>query len=315
MLSRIAESLYWVGRYVERAEDTARILDVHVHHILQDPSIEEETACRALLDAMGAAHPAPPMDIAAVTRLLAFDDTNACSIIGALVAARDNARGSREILSSEMWECLNATYLALPGEVARSAPHAPHEFFRWVKERAAIVAGLADSTMTRDDAWRFLVLGRSLERVDMTARLLWTCFGEPCGATEWVTTLRSCSAQEAFLRTYRRAPEAHLVVEFLLLDRLFPRSAFSALGVAERCLADLDPRAGGRAGSQEEARRVLGRARNQLEFAHVGELLSDLPANLRSLQVACAEAGDALTRRFFHQAAAVNWHLEAVARP
>jgi uncharacterized alpha-E superfamily protein len=314
VLSRIAESLFWVGRYVERAEDTARILDVHVHHILQDPSIEEEAACLALLDAMGAPHPAAPLDIATVTRVLAFDESDACSIVGALGAARENARGSREILSSEMWECLNATYLALASQVASSASHAPHAFFTWVKERAAIVAGLADSTMTRDDAWRFLVLGRSLERVDMTARLLWTCFGEPCGASEWVTTLRSCSALEAFLRTYRRAAEASLVVEFLLLDRLFPRSAFSALGVAERCLADLDPDTG-RTGSHEEARRILGRARNQLEFAQVGELLGDLPTHLRSLQASCAAAGDALTRRFFHQAGAGQWTLEAAARP
>jgi uncharacterized alpha-E superfamily protein len=313
VLSRIAESLYWVGRYVERAEDTARILDVHVHHILQDPGIEEDTACRALLDAMGSPHPAAPVDTAAVTRLLAFDDSDACSIVGALRAARDNARGTREILSSEMWECLNATYQALPGQMARSAPHAPHEFFRWVKERSAIVAGLADSTMTRDDAWRFLVLGRSLERVDMTARLLWTCFGEPCGATEWVTTLRSCSAHEAFLRTYKRGVDSALVAEFLLLDRLFPRSAFHALSVAQRCLGELAP-SSGRAGTEDQAQRILGLAATGLEFRRVNELLAELPSHLRSLQTACAEAGDAVARRFFQQRAPIEWSLEG-ARP
>ena len=315
MLSRIAESLYWVGRYAERAEDTARILDVHVHHILEDPSVEEEVACRSLLDTMGADHPGGEVDTDAVTRVLALDGDQPGSIVASLLAARENARGSREILSSEMWECLNATYHALDAQVERAGRRAPHSFFQWVKERGAIVAGLADSTMTRDDAWRFLVLGRSLERVDMTARLLRTCFADPSGAPDWITTLRSCSAQEAFLRTYRRAPDASLVVEFLLLDRLFPRSALHALDVAERRLSDLDPR-GGRVGSKAEARKALGQVRTELEFSGVNDLMEDLPSHLQSLQEACAVAGEALARRFFHRTAAMEWEVEeATARP
>ncbi|MGH9155059.1 MAG: alpha-E domain-containing protein [Acidimicrobiales bacterium] len=311
MLSRIAESLYWVGRYVERAEDTARILDVHLVHILVDAGVDEATACRALLNAMGA--PAPPgaADVGAVVHTLGWDPGNLCSIVGSLNAARENARGSREILSSEMWECLNATSHAL-GDRVREGAEGPHQFFSWVKERTAIVAGLADSTMTRDDAWQFLVLGRSLERVDMTARLLWACFGAPLGPADWVTTLRSCSAQEAFLRTYRRSPNAALVAEFLLLDRLFPRSALSALSLAEQCLAELDPRAG-RAGVEDEARRVLGRARTELEFARVSDLLGDLPSHLASLQGACGRAGAAVAQRFFSRAAA-EWNLETAVR-
>ncbi|MDQ3354061.1 MAG: alpha-E domain-containing protein, partial [Actinomycetota bacterium] len=113
MLSRIAESLYWVGRYVERAEDTARILDVHVHHLLEDPAVEEEMACRTLLDVMGMTSDADPVDVAAMNQVLAFDPSDRGSIVGALRAARDNARGAREALSSEMWECLNATYNGL----------------------------------------------------------------------------------------------------------------------------------------------------------------------------------------------------------
>ncbi|MEO6121234.1 MAG: alpha-E domain-containing protein [Acidimicrobiales bacterium] len=311
MLSRIAESLYWVGRYVERAEDTARILDVHLLRILVDAAVDEPAVCRVLLDAMGATVPPGPLDATTVVHILGWDPENLCSIVGALTAARENARGSREILSSEMWECLNATSHALGGRVLRSAD-GPHRFFTWVKERTAIVAGLADSTMTRDDAWQFLVLGRSLERVDMTARLLWACFGAPLGSADWVTTLRSCSAQEAFSRTYRRAPTASLVAEFLLLDRLFPRSALSALSVAEGCLAELDPRSG-RSGLEGEARRILGRARNELEFAQVGDLLEDLPSHLESLQTACGRAGAAVAHRFFSRAA-VEWNLETAVR-
>lgn len=312
MLSRIAESLYWVGRYVERAEDTARILDVHVHHILQDPTLGEETVCRVLLGVMGTTPPPGSLDARRVVDILGFDASDTCSIVGALGAARENARGAREVLSAEMWECLNATWLALPTPRRQADDMGAHTFFQYVKERAAMLAGLADSTMARDEGWRFLVLGRSLERVDMTARLLLAGFSDPSGTPDWVTTLRSCSAHEAFLRTYKRGVDSALVAEFLLLDRLFPRSAFHALGVAERCLAELGPSAG-RAGQEDEARRILGRARNELEFAGMRELMADVPEHLRALQSACAEAGAAVARRFFQQTAAVEWKRDRMS--
>ncbi|MDP9074948.1 MAG: alpha-E domain-containing protein, partial [Actinomycetota bacterium] len=259
MLSRIAESLYWFGRYVERAEDTARILDVHYHLLLEDPYVNEEAACRALLEVMGVAEQTDSTELNAdgVTRLLAYDPHYGGSIVGAITAAWDNARGAREAMSAETWQCLNATYNALPqaGELADGL--SPHAFFDWVKERSAIMAGLADSTMSRDDGWRFLVLGRSIERVDMTTRLLSARHREGWGTAGWVTTLRCCSAHEAYLRTYQQAVDASLAAEFLLLDRLFPRSLFHALSTAEQCLAELDPRSG-RTGLDDEARRTLG---------------------------------------------------------
>ena len=309
MLSRIAESLYWVGRYVERAEDTSRILDVHVHRALEDPSVEEDPACRGLLAVMGVAAPPEPLDTSTLLEILAYDSGSTTSIAGTLFAARENARSARDSISSEMWECLNATYNALPGVIGRARRGSPHVFFAFVKERAAILAGLADSTMSRDDGWRFLVLGRSLERVDMTARLLSASFDDTAGPAEWVTTLRCCSAHEAFLRTYRRGVEPDLVTEFLLLDRLFPRSAFHALGDAEECLAELQPGAG-RAGLDDDARRIIGRARTELEFRRVQELVSDLPAHLSALQAACHDAGEAVARKFFRQSAPEEWRLE-----
>jgi uncharacterized alpha-E superfamily protein len=306
VLSRIAESLYWVGRYVERAEDTARILDVHVHHLLEDPAVEEEMACRTLLDVMGMTSDADPVDVGAMNQVLAFDPSDRGSIVGALRAARDNARGAREALSSEMWECLNATYNGLSSQLAKAAAAGPHLFFGHVKERAAMLAGLADSTLSRDDGWRFLVLGRSLERLDMTTRVLAAGFREPSGVSEWTTTLLCCSAHEAFLRTYRRGVSPALVVEFLVLDRLFPRSAYHALEVAERCLAELQPGAG-RVGLDDEARRILGRARTELEFRRVSELLADLPVHLQALQESGARAGAAVAQRFFRPASVQEW--------
>lgn len=308
MLSRIAESLYWVGRYTERAEDTARILDVHYHLLLEDRWVDEAAACAALLEVMGvgAERAAGGYDSAAVTRILAYDGDYASSIVGSMSAAWRNARGAREAISSEMWECLNATHEAL-----RSGAAVPHEqgayaFFQWVKERAAMFAGLAESTMSRDDGWRFLLLGRSLERVDMTARLLSARYGESWGEAGWVTTLRSCGAYEAYLRTYQRAVDVSLAAEFLVLDRLFPRSVFSALRTAETCLAELDP-SYGRAGPDDPARRSLGQARTELEFCSGDELVGDLPGHLYRLQQHCFDAGSAIAARYFRETAPLEW--------
>ena len=173
MLSRIAESLFWIGRYVERADDTARILDAFLHRILEDPWVDEDAACRSLLAVLGSAAPHESrVTTGDVLELMGFDPDNPSSIGGALSSARENARGARETISSEMWECLNVTWHSLPSRRIAAEHLGPAMFLGFVRERAAVLAGLAESTMSRDDGWRFLVLGRSLERVDMTARLL-----------------------------------------------------------------------------------------------------------------------------------------------
>ncbi len=160
--------------------------------------------------------------------------------------------------------------------------------------------------MPRDDGWRFLVLGRSLERVDMTARLLWARGQQRGSSSGWIGLLKSCSAHEAYLRTYRAAVEPDRVVEFLVLDRLFPRSIYAALSQAERCLAELDPGMG-RVGVDAVARRLLGRARTDLEYRVSAGLMADLPELLEGLQMTCADTGSALAARYFHHTAALSW--------
>jgi uncharacterized alpha-E superfamily protein len=307
MLSRIAESLFWIGRYIERSEDTARILDVHFHFMIEDPGIDEDAAWQTLLKIMGAAgEGSTTVHMADVCEILAYDATNPSSIVGALSAARENARGVREAVPSEIWECLNATWHALGPEVARANTVGPHSLFRFVKERAAMLGGLINSSLSRDDGWRFLVLGGSLERVDMTARLLSACSSGSTGNAAWVTTLRSCSAHEAYLRTYQRAVDASRAAEFMLLDRLFPRSLFHALSTAESCLAELDP-VTSRSGQSNDARRALGQARTHLEFARSDELLENLPTLLVRVQSRCSDAASAVAERYFRQTNAIRW--------
>ena len=301
MLSRIAEALFWIGRYVERADATARILDVHYHMLLEDPWTDEEAACRTLLDVMGVDTDAPAPTRRTVNELLAYDEGSPSSIAGAWSCARENARGVRDSISSEMWESLNAAWHALK-ERRALAGASPALFFRMAKERAALFGGLADSTMSRDDAWRFLSLGRCLERVDMACRLLSARWSDGSESAGWVTTLRSCSGHEAYLRTYHRAVDMSLAAEFLVLDRLFPRSVYYALALAERRLGELAPGAGrAGAGPGDDARRLIGRARTELEFRTVDELLLDLPAVLAEVQGACAAASASVAARYFHR--------------
>jgi uncharacterized alpha-E superfamily protein len=310
MLSRIAESLFWVGRYVERADDTARLLDVHVHDAMAIDAADGDRHL-GLLDVMGQPFPEGDIDVHRLTGLLALDSDNPSSIVSSLAAARENARGARESISAEMWECLNATWHGLPAQVRTVGYAGPHGFFRFVKERAALFAGLADSTMSQDDGWRFLALGRSIERVDMTSRLLASRVREATDAHDWLTLLTSCSGYEAYLRSSQREVAPQPVVEFLLLDRLFPRSILHALVTADRCLDDLDRTA--HDGKLDEARRVLAQARTRLEYEPLADILANLGTRLRGLQDACSTAGAAIAARWFRQAKLPAWLPEGMA--
>jgi uncharacterized alpha-E superfamily protein len=307
VLARNAESLYWIGRYVERADDTARILDVSVHQLLEDATVDPDRHSRTLCRVLGIDPPAGELDVWSLTELVAYGREHGGSIIASVSSARENARGAREVTSSEMWECLNTTFNALPERQRAARRLGPHEFFSFVEERAAMFAGLADSTMSRDDGYRFLVLGRSVERVDMTVRLLLSRAGDRTSSPAWVAVLRSAGAHDTYLRTYRGALDANRVVEFLLLDRLFPRSVFHALRQAELCLHDLDHRPTSRVGSRAEAQRLLGRARSELEFLKPGDVLEDLQNRLLTLQEICRELGEAISLQYFHAAPWVAW--------
>jgi uncharacterized alpha-E superfamily protein len=200
LLSRIAETLFWTGRYIERADDTARMVDVYVHRMLEEPQADEDAGCGALLAVLGIMPPeATRLDIGTTLDRLAYDPASPSAIAGAVRAARSGARTVREVISGEMWECLNVTALALPRQRKAAERLGPHVYLQFVRERAALFFGLADSTMSHDDAWRFLVLGQNVERVDMTARMLLARMAEvPCmSRSSWSMTAcspgRSCT--------------------------------------------------------------------------------------------------------------------------
>jgi uncharacterized alpha-E superfamily protein len=308
MLSRVAEALFWMGRYTERAEHTARILDVHLQRVMEDPWLDGPEAHRALLTHLGVAEPAATLDSRRLVETLGYDRENRSSVAGALAAARENARGARDVISSEVWECLNATWLDLPNREEEARAVGPHMFCRHVRQRTAMLAGLIDATLSRDDGRRFLELGWNLERVDMTTRLLSSCLQDPATHSSWVALLRSCGAHEAFLKTCRHASDSPTVTEFLLLDRLFPRSVHSSLRAAERLITELDATGGPSwSGLDDPARRTIGRARTEVEFRRVEDVARDLPELLAQLQQTCSTASDDISGRYFTQPTPVTW--------
>ena len=304
MLSRIAESMFWIGRYVERAEDTARILDVQTQLILEDATIDEEATCRGLLSIMGVEDaPDERIDVALVLDMLCYDPSSPTSIASALGAAREGARRARETLSVPMWEAINTTYRAIPSGQFQ-AQRAP-AIFQWVRERAALINGTADATTVRDEGWHFLMLGRCIERADMTSRLVASAALARGTGAPWTSTLRACGAYEAFLRAYRGLETERAAAEFLLLDRLFPRSVVFALNRAEQCLDNLE--SSQRAGFQNDAQRLLGRMRAELEYRSLTDLMTDLAQEMERLQLACTTATEAVTRRYFAGSEALAW--------
>jgi uncharacterized alpha-E superfamily protein len=309
VLARNAESLYWIGRYVERADDTARILNVSVHQLLEDATVDPDHASRQLLAVLGIQPPGQDeLDVWKLTELVAYSKDNAGSIVGSINSARENTRGAREVVSTELWECLNATWNAVPDRQRYARRAGPHAFLSFVEERAAMFAGLADSTMSRDEGWLFLVLGRSVERADMVVRLLLSRVRQDRAASPgWITVLRSAGAQDTYLRTYRGALDAGRVVQFLLRDTLFPRSVFHALRRAEDCLEQLDPTLNSRGNEKAEALRLLGRARSELEFLRSSDLLDELPQRLGVLQTAIRDIGEAVSMQYFHSSPWVAW--------
>lgn len=306
MLSRIAESLFWIGRYLERAEDTCRIVEVHLQLLLDDPTVDQDAAAATLLAVMGASvDPAASGDSTeTVMSALCHDPDSHCSIAAAVGGAREAARRARETVSTDVWEAINTTWNAVKG--GRLQRMRPTAAFRFIRERCAVIGGTADQTMSHDEGWLFLTLGRSIERVDMTARMISTAAVTAGVKSAWHNVLHGCGAHHAFVRSYGGVISDRDAAEFLLLDRLFPRSVVHTLTTAERALSQLSE-GGRRAGFHDDAQRILGTARAALEYQDPQRILEDLPRRMADLQRSCYQATEAVTRRYFTGATAASW--------
>lgn len=304
MLSRIADAMFWIGRYVERADQTARILGVSLQSITEDASLDPVDSCAGVYGIFGVTDvPAEDLTVQRVLERLVTDRANPSSVAGALQAARENARGVREALSTEVWESLNTATLGMPRVVR---PSRMHGAFQFAKDRCAMVNGLLDASMTRDEAWLFLRVGQLLERVDMLARNLQAHDLSDTSDAATVLLLRSCSAHEAYIRSYRGRVRVSGAIEFLLLDSIFPRSAaycLSEIDEALETLAKLHGNSFDRLGTAEPGRRIVGRALASLRFRQLEDITEDFEDEMEQLQRVTGAITRSLGTTYFHPAA------------
>lgn len=255
MLSRAADNLFWMARYMERAENMARILDVAYRMALL-PGTEPQqrtqwesaliiAGCEEAYGARGGRN-----DASGVIAYLALDPGNRSSIRSSLQAARENARAMRAQITSEMWESLNGTWLEVRDiDYTALERRGFREFFDWVKERSHLFRGVAYGTMQRDEAYRFVRLGGFLERADATARILDVKYhvllpsaadvGGAVDYYQWAAILRSVSAFQAYRRIYRDVITPMRVAELLILREDMPRSLLACMTETERILTEL----------------------------------------------------------------------------
>ncbi len=237
LLARTAESLFWMGRYLERAEQSARILDVHVADLI-GTTIEQRTRWAYEIQALVGAEPRAS-NFEELSLELSLAKSEPASIYRCIEQAWENAKSARDTISLELWESINVTHSRLQRTFSADLGYSPHAFFAWVKDRGATCRGLEETTMNRDQAWLFLHLGRTLEQLDLTARLLRVKLSEP-DEEDWVVVLRCAGGHEAFLRALQRPVEKDLAIQFLLGEAIFPKSVLHLAEVAERTLLEME---------------------------------------------------------------------------
>jgi uncharacterized alpha-E superfamily protein len=311
MLSRVADAIYWTSRYVERAENVARFVDVNLNLMLDspvgrgpswEPLVMTTGDHQWFFEHYGDASPD------AVMRFLTFDREYPNSILSSLIAARENARTVRNIVSTEMWQSLNDFYLMVRNATQPELPPEDlSEFYARVKLSGIFFEGLTDATLSRGPAWHFFHLGRMLERADKTSRILDVKYfvllptvrdvGTTTDQVGWAALLNSASALQMYRQRYHTmSPDS--VAAFLLLDENFPRSIHYAVVQAQRSLHALT---GSPLGSfRNEAERLLGQLRAKLDYARIDAIMeAGLHEYLDDLQKSLNDVGAAVSRLLF----------------
>jgi uncharacterized alpha-E superfamily protein len=322
LLARDADALYWMSRYMERAEHVARMLLINSNLLIDvgdlAPDLQQRQWQSVLTIMRAAALPEetdpnvalPLAESNVATRVaqhMTFNADNPNSIAACVGRARENARGVRETISAEMWENLNTLYWQVRDAPARF-DEAPDDFYKMVMNASMLFQGLADQTLEHDQRWHFMQLGKFLERIDVTARVIATKYSilrpaepkleTPLKNIHWMSVLRSCCSIEAFRRNHIGDMDPVKVTSFLILERQFPRSIRFCVGAAHDAIAavrnEINPRA------IDPAERALGRLKTNLEYAETSEIMKPGPIQyLERIQHDIAEAALAIQKSYF----------------
>ena len=311
MLSRVADSLYWMSRYLERAEHTVRMLDTNMGLMLDKSSTSAEGRWKRVLTALGN----PPgvvwqNDYYQLVHTLSFDEDIAASVTSCLIEARENARQVRDEISSEQWQQLNRMYHWV------IQPHAENglntrlaDFLPAVIDGLHLFQGVTDTTMSHGEEWHFIQMGRYLERAASTANLLDLYQSEFLSTPEvaaeglqyqeWVGLLRCCTAFEAYCKVYTADLSPDRIFEFLLLNPQFPHSLRYSIDSLRQALIAVQHSSGRQ--PVDELTRVSGRLQASLSFVEVADILAqDAGAYLQNILQQCRQTHD-LIYRFYIQ--------------
>jgi uncharacterized alpha-E superfamily protein len=311
MLSRVAESLFWLARYIERAEDITRLLAVNFNALLDVHPLAGQrgwqpvvamTGDEALFaETYGAANAQKAIEF------LLWHPLNPNAVTACITRARENARGVRDQISSEMWEQLNRLYFLVKDADRAAVLRSPNEFFQQVRDGSQAFQGVTLATMTHNEPYEFIRLGTHLERADKTVRILDAKYVDVRGladssadtALQLIALLRSCSAFEPFRRASGYNLQTDRVVEYLLLSRDFPRAVLFCVNRSLESLEMFGETPG--QSKVEPPRRVLGRLSADLEYLAITEVLGDgMDKFLDALLLRLNAAGDSIARTYFN---------------
>jgi uncharacterized alpha-E superfamily protein len=319
MLSRVANSLYWMSRYIERAENIARIVDVNLQLLLDLRNLNEERLAQHWLPIIQATgdekqffefHKSATGQT--VTEFLVFQPENPNSIFSSICQARENARMVRDQITVEYWEELNRIYWFVKTPAARQAwKNSPSEFFQQIKAGSLHLIGLSYTTLMRNEGWWFAEAGKFIERADKTSRILDVRYetlpkkGAPADisqtdALEWSAIVQSCSAWDAYKSIYGADVHPKLVAEFLLLTEDFPRSVRFCVNKLNQSLRRISGVAEGR--FSNDAEKLAGRLVAELQFTTIEEIFGyGLHLYLDQLQAKLNDIGSALFNAYILQ--------------
>lgn len=320
MLARVAEGMFWMGRYVERAEHIARLILVNSNMLMDlgelAPRMQEEQwvgvfrilRLETFMSDHGVIGGSETIG-QRIYRLMSFEQTNKNSLLSCLTRARENARSIRENISAEMWETLNTLYWSLLSEdTQQRLDENPQQIFQSVIMGSLLFQGVTDQNLPHGQGWEFIQLAKYFERIDMTCRIIDTKFDILNNAEshlestlrniQWMAVLRSCASIEAYRRRHVGDLDPLRLAAFLILDDESPRTIRFSVRKAQEAVAGIAAKVHPQ--EIDAAERILGRLNAQLEFAEVSALSGTrLKAFLESIQENVAEAAAAVHKAYF----------------
>lgn len=318
MLSRVADSLYWMSRYIERAENTARLLDVNLQLMLDFEGLDDEALTGHWLPIVNSSGDSELFnqlysvaDSRGVTEFLTFNPDNPNSILSCIAAARENARMVRDQISAEMWEIINSTYHKLrTRSAAQIWEQGAYEFYEEIKNETMLFQGLTESTFSHAQGYKFIQVGKYLERADQTSRILDIKYhmllpelaeiGGAVDLAQWMAVLRSCSAFEAYHHRYVDEVQPWNVAEFLVLSPIFPRSIRFCISTLDYHLRSITSTAQGQFSNPAE--QLSGRLRSQIIYTAIDEIYKEgLHEFIDRLQARIIELNNAVLECYVHQ--------------